>query len=221
MIRAEDLVRFFGDEETRVTALDGISLSIEDGEAVALVGRSGSGKSTLINILGGLDRPSSGRLQVSGREISGLTSDELADYRRKRIGMVFQSFHLVASLSALQNVELPMIFEGRDEGSRRRRAEELLERVGLSERRDHLPSMMSGGEQQRVALARALALDPPVLLADEPAGNLDSQNAHTVMELLTKSGAEGRTVVIVTHDEQLAREYTSRMIRLVDGRVVE
>lgn len=218
LLRAERLTRRYLMGETVVTALDSVSVSLQEGEVVAVVGRSGSGKSTLLHLVGGLDRPTSGEVLFRGRPLGDLSEDERARYRRLAVGFVFQFFNLVPTLTALKNVELPLVWAGVSSRDRRRRAEELLERVGLAARKDHRPGELSGGEQQRVAVARALANDPPLLLADEPTGNLDSRTAGELMELLRS--LEGKTIVFVTHDAALAASYARRILELRDGRVV-
>jgi putative ABC transport system ATP-binding protein len=206
-------------EET-VTALDGVSLSIFRGESIAIIGPSGSGKSTLMNILGGLDRPTRGRYRFEGDEVAHFSDDQLADFRNRRIGFVFQSFQLLPRLSALQNVELPMVYSGAAPRARRERAAELLERVGLGSRMGHRPNQLSGGQQQRVAIARSLANQPDLLLADEPTGALDSATGIEVLALFQKLNLEGLTVVLVTHDRGVA-DAARRRIAFRDGRVTE
>ncbi len=218
LVQVDQLVRRYAMGDVVVTALDGLSLSFEKGEFVAVVGRSGSGKSTLLHLLGGLDRPTSGEVRVGGRRLAELTNDELAAYRRTGVGFVFQFFNLVPTLSALQNVELPMTLAGVAPAERRRRAQALLERMGLGGRLGHRPKELSGGEQQRVSVARALVNDPPLLLADEPTGNLDSKTAADILGLL--KGLEGKTVLMVTHDRGLAQGVATRTIELSDGRKV-
>jgi ABC-type lipoprotein export system ATPase subunit len=218
LVQVERLVRRYPMGESVVTALDGLDLVFEKGEFVAVVGRSGSGKSTLLHLLGGLDRPTSGEVRVGGRPLSDLSNDELAAYRRTRVGFVFQFFNLVPTLSALQNVELPMTLAGVPGPERRRRAEALLDRMGLKGRLGHRPKELSGGEQQRVSVARALVNDPPLLLADEPTGNLDSKTAADILGLL--KGLEGKTILMVTHDRSLAGAYATRTVELSDGRKV-
>jgi putative ABC transport system ATP-binding protein len=203
-----------------VTALAGLDLAIEHGAMVGIVGRSGSGKSTLLNILGGLDTPTSGDVEVDGVRLTGAGQDTLALYRLRKVGFVFQSFNLIASLSAQQNVELPLVFGGVPAGERRDRAEALLDNVGLAARRRHRPAQLSGGEQQRVAIARALVNRPAILLADEPTGNLDTATAAGVMDLLAKTHAGGQTILLVTHDRALADASCRRVIELSDGKVV-
>jgi putative ABC transport system ATP-binding protein len=219
IIRVEDLHQHFPMGEQVVRALDGINLSVEEGEFFGISGPSGSGKSTLMYLLGGLDHPTEGRIWVAGQELTGLDEDQLAEYRRKTIGFVFQMFNLIPSMTALENVEFPMLFSDSTPGERRRKAIELLERVGLGERLNHRPTELSGGQQQRVAIARALVRDPAIVLADEPTGNLDSQSGGEVLNLLTALNREGRTIVIVSHDPQVVAK-TGRSLHLHDGRIV-
>ena len=205
----------------RVAALEDVSLSVDEGRFVAVTGASGSGKSTLLNLLGGLDTPSAGTIEVAGALVSAMDRDALARYRRFGAGMIFQSFNLVPSRTALENVELPLVFSDVDKKERRRRAAELLDRVGLAHRAGHRPPELSGGEQQRVAVARALVNDPRLLLADEPTGNLDSQTSREIVGLLAELNRSRRlTVVMVSHEESLVREYAQEVVRLRDGRVV-
>jgi len=220
MIQIEDLTKTYVMGEETVTALDGVSLTIGRGESIAIIGPSGSGKSTLMNILGGLDRPSRGRYRFEGDEVARFSDDQLADFRNRRIGFVFQSFQLLPRLSALQNVELPMVYAGAAPRTRRERAAELLERVGLGSRMGHRPNQLSGGQQQRVAIARSLANQPDLLLADEPTGALDSATGIEVLGLFQKLNAEGLTVVLVTHDRGVA-DAARRRIAFRDGRVTE
>ncbi len=220
MIQIEDLTKTYVMGEETVTALDGVSLTIGRGESIAIIGPSGSGKSTLMNILGGLDRPSRGRYRFEGDEVARFSDDQLADFRNRRIGFVFQSFQLLPRLSALQNVELPMVYAGAAPRARRERAAELLERVGLGSRMGHRPNQLSGGQQQRVAIARSLANQPDLLLADEPTGALDSATGIEVLGLFQKLNAEGLTVVLVTHDRGVA-DAARRRIAFRDGRVTE
>jgi putative ABC transport system ATP-binding protein len=220
MIQIEDLTKTYVMGEETVTALDGVSLSIARGESIAIIGPSGSGKSTLMNILGGLDRPSRGRYRFEGDEVAHFSDDQLADFRNRRIGFVFQSFQLLPRLSALQNVELPMVYSGAAPRARRERAAELLERVGLGSRMGHRPNQLSGGQQQRVAIARSLANQPDLLLADEPTGALDSATGIEVLALFQKLNTEGLTVVLVTHDRGVA-DAARRRIAFRDGRVIE
>ena len=205
--------------ERVVRALDGISLEVVPGEFLGVVGRSGSGKSTLLNLLAGLDRPSSGSLWIGDRDLAQMSPDQLAHHRQHTVGMVFQFFHLVPTLTALQNVELPMAFSGLGPGARLEKARSLLSNVGLSHRLDHVPSQLSGGEQQRVSIARSLANDPQFLLADEPTGNLDSATGKEILEIFKQLHGEGRTVVCVTHEQDLWMECLDRVIELRDGRL--
>src|SRR3954447_13710522 len=219
-IRAVEVRKVYGTKHALVEALRGISIEVAGGERVALLGKSGSGKSTLLNLLGGLDRPSSGRLRVGGRDLDQLSGREMARFRSTTVGMIFQSFNLIASKSAVENVELPMVFAGRSPRARLAAAREALEAVGLGARLNHRPDQLSGGESQRVAVARALVNRPRVVLADEPTGNLDSQTARQVMDLIVDHVREhAATLVLVTHDEELAATCTDRVVRLVDGRI--
>jgi putative ABC transport system ATP-binding protein len=218
LVRTDRLTRRYVMGETVVTALEGVSVALEEGERAAIVGRSGSGKSTLLHLLGGLDRPTSGDVYARGKRLAELTDDDLALYRRRDVGFIFQFFNLVPALTAAQNIELPMTLAGLPAAERKKRAAELLERVGLAARRDHRPSELSGGEQQRVAVARALVNDPPLLLADEPTGNLDSKTSEEILRLL--SGLAGKSIVLVTHDRALAQTFARRTIEMMDGKVV-
>ena len=218
MIRLEGVWRIFKVGEGEVHALKGVSLAIGRGDHVALVGPSGSGKSTLLHIVGCLDRPTRGRYLLEGREVGTLSEEERSLIRRHRIGFVFQFFHLLPRLSALGNVELPMLFAGTPPEERRERAARALDAVGLSHRAAHRPDPHPGGERQRVAIARAVVMDPAVLLADEPTGNLDRASAHEVMELIEQMNANGLTLVVVTHDPAIA-ERAKRVIRMDDGEI--
>jgi putative ABC transport system ATP-binding protein len=218
VIRLEGVWRIFKVGEGEVHALKGVSLAIGRGEHVALVGPSGSGKSTLLHIVGCLDRPTRGRYLLEGREVGTLSEEERSLIRRHRIGFVFQFFHLLPRLSALGNVELPMLFAGKPREERRERAARALDAVGLSHRATHRPDQLSGGERQRVAIARAVVMNPAVLLADEPTGNLDRASAHEVMELIERMNANGLTLVVVTHDPAIA-ERAKRVIRMDDGAI--
>ena len=221
LIRVNRLTKTYASGRIRVTALDEVSLEFDEGLFVAITGASGSGKSTLLNLLGGLDTPTSGTIEVKGRKISDMGKYELALYRRFGAGMIFQSFNLISSRTALENVELPLIFAGVSKKERKARAKEMLGWVGLSERLEHRPSELSGGEQQRVAIARALVNRPQVLLADEPTGNLDSRTSREIVELLAGlNRSQGLTVIMVSHEEALAAEFARKIIRLRDGRVV-
>lgn len=219
MIQLEDVWRIFRVGEGEVHALKGVTVTIERGEHVALVGPSGSGKSTLLHIVGCLDRPTRGRYVLEGREVGSLSEEERSLLRRHRIGFVFQFFHLLPRLTAQGNVELPMLFAGTPPEERRERAATALEAVGLSHRATHRPDQLSGGERQRVAIARAVVMDPAMLLADEPTGNLDRASAGEVMELIERMNARGLTLVVVTHDPAIA-ERAKRVIRMDDGELV-
>jgi len=220
LIKVEGLSKVYATGKVRVVALEEVTLSLENGVFAAVTGASGSGKSTLLNLLGGLDTPTAGMIEVEGRRISDMDRQELAFYRRSGVGMIFQSFNLIPGLDALENVALPLVFAGIPKGDRRRRATEMLARVGLGERMRHRPSELSGGEQQRVAVARALINNPHVLLADEPTGNLDSRTAREIVSLLAGLNRDqGLTVILVTHEEALAGEFAHRGVRLQDGRV--
>jgi len=220
IIRITGLTRYFKMGEQIVHALDGVDLSVKRGELLTIMGPSGSGKSTLLYLIGGLDRPTSGEMWVNQREITQLDENDLAGYRGKEVGFIFQAFHLVPTMTALQNVEFPLVFSGVPTQQRRKQALALLERVGLGDRTGHRPTELSGGQQQRVAIARALANDPAIILADEPTGNLDTQTGREVMALLGQlNREEGRTIVIVTHDPAISA-YATRTIHLLDGKIV-
>jgi putative ABC transport system ATP-binding protein len=220
VIRLEGVWRTYRVGEGEIHALRDVTLEIARGEHVALIGPSGSGKSTMLHIVGCLDRPTSGRYLFEGREVGALSGEERSLLRRNRIGFVFQFFHLLPRLSALGNVELPMLFAGTPAGERRIRASRALEAVGLAHRSGHRPDQLSGGERQRVAIARAIVMDPAVLLADEPTGNLDRHSAQEVMELLEAMNRRGLTLVVVTHDPAIA-ERARRVIRMADGEIVD
>jgi putative ABC transport system ATP-binding protein len=206
--------------EVVVRALDGVSLRIERGELVAIMGSSGSGKSTLMNILGCLDTPSAGRYLIDGVDVAGIAEDDQADLRNRKIGFVFQSFNLVPRTSALGNVELPLSYAGLGRAERRRRATAALVSVGIGDRLHHAPAELSGGQQQRVAVARAIVTNPSLILADEPTGNLDSHSTEEVLDVFAGLNAQGRTVVLITHEADVAAR-ASRIVRLGDGRVLE
>jgi ABC-type lipoprotein export system ATPase subunit len=216
-LRAKKLTKTYSRGRKALDVLRGIDLSVRRGEFVAVMGPSGSGKSTLLNVLGGLDRPTAGTILVEGREITALDQDALCRYRRERVGFIFQSFQLLATMTARDNVAFPMVFTGVPHAERNARAETLLAEVGLADRIRHKPSELSGGEQQRVAIARSLANSPDLLLADEPTGNLDSTTGTEVMNLLKRLHREGRTLIVVTHDERIAR-HAQRVLRMLDGR---
>ena len=219
MIEFDDLRKVYIMGEEEVAALAGVSLRISRGEHVAVVGPSGSGKSSLMNILGGLDRPSAGHYRFDGDDVGAFDDNQLAEFRRRRIGFVFQSFQLLPRLTALQNVELPMVYGGVPGPERKARATELLERVGLGARKGHRPTQLSGGQQQRVAIARSLANRPDLLLADEPTGALDTHTSEEILKLFGELNADGLTLVIVTHDPDVAGEATRR-VAFRDGLIV-
>lgn len=219
MIRLEDVSRSFQVGEEQVHALSHVNLRIQAGEFVAIMGPSGSGKSTLLNILGLLDRPSGGRYLLQDRDVTGLNDAEAARLRRERIGFVFQFFHLVPRLTAAANVGLPLMLAGMEAGERRQRVESLLRGVGLSDRADHLPSQLSGGQLQRVAIARSMSMRPGLLLADEPTGNLDRATGREVMGLLRDLNRQGTTLIVITHDPEVG-ELAPRRIAMEDGRII-
>ena len=222
VIRVEDVHKFYELGETRVHALRGVTLEVARGEFVAVMGASGSGKSTVMNILGCLDKPSSGRYWLEGTDVSGLSKKELAAIRNRKIGFVFQGFNLLSRTTALENTELPTFYAHLAKPEVDARALAALEMVGLAERADHYPSQLSGGEQQRVAIARALVNRPAILLADEPTGNLDSDTAGTIIELLLDHvRVHGTTLLMVTHDEELAQRCADRILRLKDGQLMD
>jgi putative ABC transport system ATP-binding protein len=218
MIRLEGLTKLYHMGDLEVPALRGIDLAVGDGEFIAIMGPSGSGKSTLMNLIGCLDQPTAGRYILDDVDVSGLTEDELAWIRNRKIGFVFQSFNLIPRATALHNVEMPLIYAGENH-QRRDRALAALASVGLQERAGHMPSELSGGQQQRVAIARALVTDPSILLADEPTGNLDSESSLEIMRLLADLNQQGRTIVLITHEPDIAR-FAHRIVRLRDGLVV-
>lgn len=219
LIEIRDMCKIYNPGENEVRALDHVDLKIDCNEFVAIIGQSGSGKSTLMNMIGCLDVPTSGRYILNGQDVSHLSDNELSDIRNKEIGFIFQGFNLIAGLTALENVELPLIYRGVPKKERIRLAEIALEKVGLKSRMEHKPSEMSGGQQQRVAIARAIAQAPPVILADEPTGNLDSGSTKEIMEILKELHNEGRTVILITHDNEIASR-AKRIIRIMDGRIV-
>lgn len=221
MIVATSLTRRYGSGHAEVTAIDDLSLEIPQGEKVAILGRSGSGKSTLLNLIAGLDTPTSGSISVNGCEPAKLDSEGKAEFRLRKIGVVFQSFQLIPQRTAFHNVELPLILAGVPVLKRRKKVRELLKRVGLEKRAGHRPHQLSGGEQQRVSIARAMVNDPPVILADEPTGNLDTANAEEVMELMLEMVTTNKaTLCVITHNDALADEVADRVITLRDGKLV-
>jgi putative ABC transport system ATP-binding protein len=221
ILSAQNVTREYQMGGERVHALAGVTVEIPQGEFVTILGTSGSGKSTLLNLFGGLDRPSTGAVFFDGRDLTPFTAREMAQYRLRNVGMIFQNFNLIPTMTARQNVALALAFGGIAKRERETRAAELLARVGLAQRADHRPSELSGGEQQRVAIARALANDPQVLLADEPTGNLDSARAAELLNVLDDMRTrDGKTIVLITHDHELAQRFATSIIRLKDGKVV-
>lgn len=220
-LKTIDLCRYYRRGPHEVRAVDGVSLSIKGGEFLAIVGASGSGKSTMLCLLAGLDTPTSGQIEVDGTVLSGFSKRELAAYRARKVGMVFQSFNLIAHHTALRNVELALLFNDTQAKQRRLLAAEILERLGLGNRLDHRPADLSGGEQQRVALARALVKKPEILFADEPTGNLDHVNSDQIGDLLAELNRQGLTVIMATHDLSMARRYAHRTVRMDYGKLVE
>ncbi len=220
MINIQDMYKIYKMGEVQVNALNGISIHIKPKEFVAIVGPSGSGKSTLMNMIGCLDTASRGSYYLDGKEVNQLDEDELAEIRNKKIGFIFQGFNLLPKLSAIENVELPLIYRGVNKKDRLAMAKEALEKVGLGDRLYHKPSEISGGQQQRVAIARALSSKPPLILADEPTGNLDSKSGVEVMKMMHELHAAGNTIVLITHDDHVA-EQAKRVIRIQDGVIIE
>ncbi len=214
------MCKIYNPGENEVRALDGVDLQIYENEFVAIIGQSGSGKSTLMNMLGCLDVPTSGKYLLHNQDVSELEDDELSDVRNREIGFIFQGFNLIQNMTAFENVELPLIYRGVGKRERTELSVNSLEKVGLAHRMDHKPAQMSGGQQQRVAIARAIAQAPPIILADEPTGNLDSNSTKEIMQILRELHKEGRTVIIITHDNEIA-EQADRVIRISDGKIVE
>ena len=220
LVEVKDVYKIYNPGENEVRALDGVSLTIDEGEFVAIIGQSGSGKSTFMNMLGLLDECTSGEYYLNGKDVSHLTDDELSDIRNKEIGFVFQGYNLIPSLTAQGNVELPLTYRGMPKEERHERSIDALSKVGLAERKNHLPRQMSGGQQQRVAIARAIAARPPIILADEPTGALDSHSGKEVLRILKELNEEGKTVILITHDESIAAQ-AKRIVKVQDGKIVE
>ncbi len=218
VIRMEGIRKVYDTGKIQVEALKGVDLQVCAGEFVAIVGPSGSGKSTLMNLIGCLDTPTSGNYELRGESVAEMNKEQLATIRNRRVGFVFQSFNLLPQISAFENVELPLLFGGLSTRARRERVTELLERVGLADRMEHKPTELSGGQMQRVAIARAVAMDPDILLADEPTGNLDSSSGQDIMGLFTDLWAQGRTIIVITHDPALAKR-ADRQIEICDGNI--
>ena len=221
LVELRDVYKIYGEgRESEVRALDGVSLTIGKGEFVAVVGQSGSGKSTMMNVLGCLDIPTRGTYLLGGTDVRELTDKELSHIRNKQIGFIFQQYNLIQSLTVLENVELPLIYQGIDPIDRRELAMEALGRVGLADRAQHKPTQMSGGQQQRVAIARAISTHPPIIMADEPTGALDSRTGHEVLGFLQQLNKEGSTVILITHDNGIAAT-ARRIVRIADGKIIE
>ena len=221
LIELRDVYKIYGEGlESEVRALDGVSLDIEKGEFVAVVGQSGSGKSTMMNVLGCLDIPTRGTYRLDGVDVRELSDKELSRIRNKQIGFIFQQYNLIQNLTVLENVELPLIYQGIDPIDRRELAIQALDRVGLADRAQHKPTQMSGGQQQRVAIARAISTHPPIIMADEPTGALDSRTGHEVLGFLQQLNKEGSTVILITHDNGIAAT-ARRIVRIVDGKIIE
>ena len=218
LVEIKDVCKVYNPGENEVRALDHVSLTIDEQEFVAIIGHSGSGKSTLMNMLGCLDVPTSGEYWLHGQDVSALSDDALSDIRNREIGFIFQGFNLIPNLTALENVELPLIYRGVSKSVREELSVEALKKVGLEHRMDHKPSEMSGGQQQRVAISRAIAQAPPVILADEPTGNLDSNSTKEIMDILKGLHKEGRTVILITHDNEIAAQ-AKRVIKIRDGKI--
>ena len=215
-----DICKIYNPGQSEVRALDGVWLSVKEGEFLAIIGHSGSGKSTLMNIIGCLDSPTSGEYMLCGENVANLADRRLSEIRNRQIGFIFQNFNLIPSLSAIENVELPLIYRGFHREQRRQIAVEALERVGLEKRMEHRPCELSGGQQQRVAIARAIATRPPVILADEPTGNLDTKSGREVIKILRELNDDGRTVILITHDSLVADE-AKRVVRISDGQLTD
>lgn len=220
LIKVRDMCKVYNPGENEVRALDHVNLEIQKGEFVAIIGHSGSGKSTLMNMLGCLDIPTSGEYYLNGRDVSEMGDNQLSEIRNEEIGFIFQGFNLITNLTAIENVELPLIYRGIGRSERHKLALEALKMVGLEQRMHHKPAEMSGGQQQRVAIARAIAAKPPVILADEPTGNLDSASTKEIMEILRGLHDSGRSVILITHDNDIAGQ-AKRVVRILDGKIVE
>jgi putative ABC transport system ATP-binding protein len=218
LIQVKDMCKVYNPGENEVHALDHINLTVEKGEFVAIIGQSGSGKSTLMNMLGCLDVPTSGEYHLNGTDVAMMSDNELSVIRNKEIGFIFQGFNLIPNLTALENVELPLIYRGIDRKTRKTLAVQSLKMVGLEKRMSHKPSEMSGGQQQRVAIARAIAARPPVILADEPTGNLDSASSKEILQILKEMHKDGKTIILITHDDSIAAQ-ARRVVRILDGRI--
>ncbi|MCX7795114.1 MAG: ABC transporter ATP-binding protein [bacterium] len=219
LVVIDNIQKIYRMDSVETVALNGVSLTINRRDFKAIMGPSGSGKSTMMHIIGCLDRPTSGKVLWEGKDVSQLSDDELALIRNQKIGFVFQSFYLLPRYTALQNVELPLIYRGLSPKERREKAKMLLEMVGLGDRINHRPTQLSGGQQQRVAIARALAVEPAILLADEPTGNLDSKSSHEIMELISELHRQGLTIVLVTHEHDIA-SYAKEIVRMADGKII-
>ena len=221
-VETEGLTKVYSSGKINVVALEGVNLSIEEGKFLGVTGPSGSGKSTLMNLLGGLDTPSSGSIKVEGKFISELDKEELALYRRYQVGMIFQTFNIISSYTAQENVAFPLLFSGVSKKERNRRAGDMLSTVGLLNRKDHRPAELSGGEQQRVAIARALVNQPKILLADEPTGNLDTSTSRQIVQTLVElNKSQGLTIIMISHEQSMLAEFADEVIHLCDGKVVE
>ena len=221
LVEVKNVYKIYNPGENEVRALDGVSLTVDEGEFVAIIGQSGSGKSTFMNMIGLLDECTSGEYYISGRDVSHLTDDELSEIRNKEIGFIFQGYNLIPSLTAQENVELPLAYRGMPKSERHEKSLAALTKVGLENRKDHLPRQLSGGQQQRVAIARAIAAAPPIVLADEPTGALDRKSGQEVLSILKKLNEEvGTTVILITHDQSIA-EKAKRIVRIQDGKIVE
>lgn len=218
LVEIVDMCKIYNPGENEVRALNHVSVTIDEGEFVAIIGQSGSGKSTLMNMLGCLDVPTSGTYMLHGQDVSGLSDNELSDIRNRQIGFIFQGFNLIQNLTALENVELPLIYRKVSKGKRMKLAEDALTKVGLANRMEHKPAEMSGGQQQRVAIARAIAQAPPIILADEPTGNLDSGSTKEILQIMRDLHSEGRTIILITHDNEIAAQ-ADRVIKIKDGYV--